>query len=436
MRFARTVFIGVVVLTLFLLVLTLSFAQGAVRTPPLHVDGSIVRTRQHSVPSHKEAIQTSPHPSSSIVSDTVAIVEYTLPVSPTNLLIDQTGDIWFTSFWSHQVGDISQSAIGRLAPTTGEVSVYAITDRGNVWGLKEDSAGNLWYTTVNGNSVGRLEPSTNWFMEWLIPGNHFGLDLDQATGDVWFSVLDDVAGIQRLSPTTNQVTTWSTFPYPCTYDLDVAANGDVWFTVQPCGNQGVGRLDPTTNQITVWTMPIVSSRPFRVVAETDNSIWFTEFASVTNSIAQLVPSTNTLSEYRLPTPNGNPGGLIRVAGRTWFTAGGSGVIGQLDPALGSPVTTILTRTTFFVDRASAVVVPTSYTVVAETAPTNVAVTPITRRLVADGFTESVLPEADSGPWAMASDSVHIWFSESDARRIGKLIPTYFTHFLPLVLNDY
>jgi len=429
--------LGIVVVTVFALAflgLTLSSAQEPVVPVQFSEDGSIV------VETQKEASQIDSDRTQALLdrglpiadTDGMTVTEYVVPVSPINLLVSQGGDVWFCSF--------GNSAIGKLEIATGQVLLYIRPSAGDFWGLKQDSEGNLWYTTVNADAVGRFEPSTNTFVEWAIPETHFGLELDPATGDVWFATHGEAPGIHRLSPASNHVTAWSTRPYADTYDLDIAPDGDVWFTVQPAGKQGLGRLDPTTDQITIWVMPIFNSCPFRVIAETDNSIWFTEFAAVANSIAQLVLSTNTLNEFRVPTPGSNPWSLLRVGDKIWFTEYAAGSIGRLDPALTSPTITVLSPVTFAGTRTENVIVPSSYVVAAGTTPSIIVTAPVTKTETA-GFTEFALSSAHSKPLGMALDPVHgyLWFTESATHRIGRLVvadPMSYTVLLPLIVHNY
>lgn len=434
MKIEKLSIVVVTVFVLALLGLTLTAAQELVVPVQFSEDGSTVVETKREVPQiNSDRIPALLNRGLSVAAtDSVTVTEYVVPVSPYNLLVSQDRDIWFCSF--------RDNAIGKLEIATGQVFSYTRQGNGNIWGLRQDSEGNLWYTTVNADIVGRFEPSTNTFVEWAIPGTHFGLDINLATDDIWFTTRSDASGIYKLSPATNQVTAWATFPYTNTYDLDIAPDGDVWFTVQPMENQGVGRLDPTTDQVTVWMMPRTTSRPFRVVAETNDDIWFTEFATVTNSIAQLAPSTNTLNEFRVPTPDSNPGSLLRASDKIWFTEKAANSIGWLDPALASPTTTVLSPVTFAVTRTVNIIVPSSYTVVAGITPTIMITTPITKTETA-GFAEFTLPTADSEPLGITFEPAqgYLWFTEGATNRIGRLAVAdsiSYTVFLPLVLKNH
>jgi VCBS repeat-containing protein len=418
MKFKSVVLIAVFVL-LFASVGIL-FAQEPTPIPRLSQDGSI-GNEGNSMIHGDRAIQVTNQNFNSDNSvdseETIFIAEYSVPISPTNLLINQTGDIWFSSF--------NDNAIGKLNPTSREVTVYSRQDdNGSVWAVKQDSTGSIWYTTVNASDdvVGKFDPSTNTFQEWAVPDieSHFGLEIDPVSGDVWFA--SHRGGICKLSPATNSLDVWATSVYTDFYDLDIASDGSIWFTVQPYGNQGVGNLNPTTGEINAWEMPVGGSRPFRVVATTSDEIWFTEYATVANSIAQLLPSTNMLNEFQVPVPDSFPGGLVKDGNKIWFTARGANSIGQLQPSLGSPVTNNLSPITLQATKTTVSVTPNSYAATVETTLTDVIDKQVTTSS-SGAYTLLSLPTSDSSPFGITTGSTteEVWFTASGANYIGKLV---------------
>ncbi|MCL5950904.1 MAG: hypothetical protein M1132_04140 [Chloroflexi bacterium] len=416
------------ILILSFLGVGLLLAQGPTSQTRLSSDGAAVGTEQPTsnssapLPLHGQRATLSPTTSASII-------EYTLPITPLNLLFGQNGEIWFSSFGGN--------AIGKLDLNLNRVSVYSRQGTGNVWGLKQDSQGAIWFSTTNEDVVGKLEPSVGRFTEWHVPETHFGLDIDPTTGDIWFTTGGILPGIYKLAPATNNVTIWATSPYTSVYDLGLGADGKVWFTVQPYGNQGVANLAPTTNQVTIWRPPVTTGRPFRVDAKTANEIWFTEFETTTNSIARLVPSANTLSEFGVPTPDSNPGSLVMKGNSVWFTEMGTRKLGRLDPASSSPTTTVSSPITFFAVKTTSTILPISYTVTAQVTPTVMTTTPAPVAM-ANGFTEISLPASSGSLWDVGLAPVQgdVWFSERGINRIGRLTPQALgaSLFLPLLIK--
>lgn len=447
LKLTSLVFIAAL-LSLFVSV-NLLLAQKPTSKPRLSEDGSIVEKPAGSIvlsnainpDLNKQSFNSS---NAASLAEIVTITEYNLPISPTNLLINQAGDIWFSSFRGN--------AIGKLDVTNEKISVYSRqNDDGNVWGVKQTSAGTVWYTTVNADPndiVGKFEPSMNMFFEWSISGSYanLGLETDSATGDVWFASRGDVAGIYRLSPATNNITAWSTTPFTDTYDLDIDADGNIWFTVQPEGNQGVVRLNPNNDQMTVWEMPVAGSRPFRLVALSSNEIWFTEIATITNSIAQLMPSTNTLNEFRIPVSDSLPTDLLKDGNKLSFGLSGANSVGQLNVSSGFPTKTVLSPIALLATRTRSSIMPSNYAASILTTPATL----MTKSVFNTGFsafTIFTLPTDGGRPFGVTleSSTKNIWFTvgelnpalASEVRYIGKLTVgdgEMFTVYIPVVLK--
>ncbi|MCU0508302.1 MAG: hypothetical protein MUC34_07860 [Anaerolineae bacterium] len=369
-------------------------------------------------------------------SSAVAFVQYSTPVTPTHMLVASDGHIWYSSF--------SGSALGELDPQTLLSRVYTLPERKSVFDVAQGAGGIIWYTTANapgGNdTVGRLNPLSGIITEWKLPRNHFGLEVDPATQAIWFSSKGwEKDHIVRLSPQTNQMTGWDLSPYTDTYNLDIAPNGDVWFTVQPRGLQGVGRLKVATGETTIWKLPSPEARPFQLQVLSDAEIWLTEFDATGNSISRLTPQTNQLARYLLPHPDSGPAGLLRQDATIWFTEYRGSRVGALTPATGTPVLTTLQTVTFIAPQNTTTVEPVDVT--PNISKTLSAVKTVNRRGVANGpFTEYALPEAGTKPLDIApGQSGALWFTESNALRINRLEPLAVdppetTVFLPIQLR--
>jgi streptogramin lyase len=411
MKLEQARLVVLLALTLLLAGLNLSLAQGPGPADQLNPLGGIA------LPAGPWAVD--PRQQVPAAAGSTLVTEYTLPVPPTNLLIGSSGEIWFSSIGT-KVGANSDGAIGKLDVSQGTVVVYRLTGHGNMWGLAQDSQGAIWYTTALDDYVGKLDPSTSMAQEWSVPKVHYGVDVDSATGDVWFTTRENTPGIYRLSPGTNKVTAWATDPYTGTYSLDVASNGKVWFTLSVGSNQGVARLDPATDQVTLWTMPIADSKPFIVHAERPQEIWFTELGTAANSVARLVPKTNTLDEFKVPTPGAYPAGVTRLGGRTWFTEFAVGKVGWLDPELAASTETVLERTTFQAMKSTQTIAPSSFTVQPQTTPVDITETPV--NVTTDtGWAEFALPIVQSWPFGIVGDADggNAWFAEQEVNKLGR-----------------
>jgi streptogramin lyase len=99
-----------------------------------------------------------------------------------------------------------------------------------------DADGNVWFTEVAGNKIGRLNPATNEITEWTIPTPISApLGLDASGGFIYF-VEYNAGKIGRLNPSTNEITQWLIlahvgYPYP---GLCVDSSANIWFTSYGC----------------------------------------------------------------------------------------------------------------------------------------------------------------------------------------------------------
>lgn len=147
-------------------------------------------------------------------------------------------------------------------------------------GLVFDAQGNLWFTEINGNKIGKLVPS-------------------------------------EVKPGTSKGITEYPLPHPNSkpHYITAARDGAIWFT-EMVGR--VGKLDPATGQIKEYDVPSKNSEPHKIVEGDDGMIWFLEFE--TNKVARLNPANGKIREYKIP--QGNPHDLAIHEGRVWYTQGG------------------------------------------------------------------------------------------------------------------
>lgn len=147
-------------------------------------------------------------------------------------------------------------------------------------GLVFDAEGNLWFTEINGNKIGKLVPS-------------------------------------EVEPGTSKGITEYELPHPNSkpHYITAARDGTIWFT-EMVGR--VGKIDPATGKITEFDVPTNNSEPHKIVEGNHGMIWFLEFE--VNKVARLNPADGKIREYQIP--QGNPHDLVIHEGRVWYTQGG------------------------------------------------------------------------------------------------------------------
>ncbi|MFQ5481819.1 MAG: Lyase-like protein [Nitrospinaceae bacterium] len=141
--------------------------------------------------------------------------------------------------------------------------------------------GVLWFTMINANKIGKLEPD-------------------------------------RVQPGTSQGITEYPAPRPNSkpHYITVARDGMVWFS-EMAGNR-ITRLDPRTGQFKGFAIPSPRSEPHRLVEDEDGFIWFLEFAA--NKVGRLDPASGSIREFSVG--EGHPHGIAKVGREVWFTLGG------------------------------------------------------------------------------------------------------------------
>jgi virginiamycin B lyase len=120
------------------------------------------------------------------------------------VVVAPNGDIWFTSF-------VLDGPIARVTKD-GALSKFYPPTKGKPQRLVLDKDGNVWFSERQGNKIGRLDPKTETFTEFPLPGPEgspyaIGIDGD---GMIWTSSHEQDT-MDRLDPKTGKVTE---YPFP------------------------------------------------------------------------------------------------------------------------------------------------------------------------------------------------------------------------------
>jgi len=193
--------------------------------------------------------------------------------------------------------------------------------------------GSLWYTGMQSNTLGRLDPKTGKIKEYPLKspnsGPH-GLVADRE-GNIWFTANYE-RYIGKLNPKTGEVNEYP-MPDPVARDphtLIFDAKGMLWFTVQ--GSNFVGRLDPKAGAIRLKQSPTSGSKPYGIVVNTKGIPFFCELGI--NKLASIHPDTMEITEYTLP-EGARPRRLtIGSDDMVYYTDYARGYLGRLNPKEG------------------------------------------------------------------------------------------------------
>lgn len=285
-----------------------------------------------------------------VTAQAITIEEYPTPTpdsSPTDLHFDSQGNLWFTM--------INANKLGRLVPALAKpgrsegITEYPIpTSNSQPHYLAVDAQDRIWFSELRGNKIGLLDPRTGALTEYPIPTpssepHHLAFD---AKGDLWF--LEFGANkVGRLDPATGAIREYSiSAPDGHPHDLAIDAKGRLWITMGGLFFAGkptnrLGMLDPGTEKIVEFRIPPDDSVPHGITVGSGEDLWLTLFFKGKIVRVTAGPSGITrLTEYLVPSEKGQPHDLALDQSRNliWFTNHRGTSIGRLDLSKAEPGT--------------------------------------------------------------------------------------------------
>lgn len=212
-----------------------------------------------------------------------------LPAAPNDLTFDARGNVWFT--------ELNANAIGRLDPRSGAIKQFALTTSAkaqplNPYGIAVDPRGRIWFTEASTSTIGWLDPATGALHFYALAGVAPGL-MEIASdphGVIWVTSFN--AGLLlSLNPQTGAIKRYYA-PAPGgnaggLYGLTIMPNGEVWVTLSALSI--IARLDVAANRFVYYTIPTSSSLPLGIVSDANQTLWFTEAGS--DKIGMLQPQS-------------------------------------------------------------------------------------------------------------------------------------------------
>ena len=174
--------------------------------------------------------------------------------------------------------------------TIGTINEFNIPTAGSMPnGIATGPDGNLWFTEIVVNKIGRITPA-GVITEFNIP----------------------TAGSEI-------------------YSIAAGPDGNLWFAEN--GGNKIGRITPA-GVITEFNIPTAGSRPFGITTGSDGNLWFTEHAA--NKIGRITPA-GVITEFPIPTASSLPCDITAGPdGDLWFTERNASKIGRfqlLDPVV-------------------------------------------------------------------------------------------------------
>ncbi len=220
------------------------------------------------------------------------------------------------------ITDGGRNAIIRVDPATRALSEWALpadTGYANLNTAAFDRHGRLWFTGQSGY-YGRVDPARGDVRVWPAPQGRgpYGITATPA-GDIWYCSL---AGnhIARVDIDTGEATVvLPPTPGQGARRVWSDSRGRIWVSYWNTGH--VGRYDPATRSWREWKLPGASPRTYSVWVDPDDVVWLTEWSA--NAVVRFDPATEVFVSY----PSNRPGAAVRQMlgrkGEAWGAESGT-----------------------------------------------------------------------------------------------------------------
>jgi streptogramin lyase len=245
---------------------------------------------------------------------------------PYGITAGPNGNLWFTELNANMIGEINPTthAISQFVPPKGSYDIQGITSAPD---------GNVWFAEWGANKIGMINPTTDAITQFTLPSLGTNVDPHMITagpdGNIWFTDGGGGVGyIGMINPSSHAISEFAV-PYANSlpFGITTGPDGNLWFADE--GNSTIGTINPTTRAITEFAVPTASSTPFDITAGSDGNLWFTE--SGAEQMGEINPTTDAISEFSVPTAGGEPYGITAGPdGNLWFGTTGAD-IGMINP---------------------------------------------------------------------------------------------------------
>ena len=200
---------------------------------------------------------------------------HTLRVNPK----DPHGLVWYT--------DAGRNSVFSIHPKTGHVKEYHLLKKDQAvaagkgesrgltpYGLDVAPDGSIWYSKLNANRIGRIDPKApdgdikEWNPPFRGPRRHH-VDQD---GIVWVPGFGSGV-LGRFDPKSEQWTTYALPDYDnqIPYALNIDAKGIVW--ICGTGNDTIARFDPETERLIEIPMPTRVTFTREIEFDEKGNVW-------------------------------------------------------------------------------------------------------------------------------------------------------------------
>lgn len=184
-------------------------------------------------------------------------------------VFDRNGIYWFTG---------QSGFYGRLDPKSADMKVFAAPRGVGPYGITVTPKGDIWYASLAGNHIARIDLSTG-----------------QANV------------VEPPTPKQGARRIWSD------------SKNRLWVSEWNSGN--VSRHDPADGSWRAWKLPGDNPRAYAVYVDDKDKVWLTDFAA--NAIVRFDPLTEKFATFRSDKPGANVRQLDGRPGETWGAESGN-----------------------------------------------------------------------------------------------------------------
>ncbi|MGC2563739.1 MAG: hypothetical protein WA326_12105, partial [Nitrososphaeraceae archaeon] len=221
---------------------------------------------------------------------------------PLGIVVDTNeGKVWYLSTKNGSLGsyDLREQRFEKERKIPVWPSRENPTDSSQVWTMKVDQHGNIWFTDEKQNSLWKYEPSSDTFETYKIParsesfGSIYPVSLDfDAIGNLYFVGIRSptlwFGNTTEMSNNTSQGITEIPLPLQGFEGIDrdlistgsiVTDNNDksVWISLLAFGHKGqIIRYDTTEQTFNTYDLPRRLSSPVGIALEDSGNLWVTD----------------------------------------------------------------------------------------------------------------------------------------------------------------
>ncbi len=234
--------------------------------------------------------------------------------APHGVIVGPDGAPWIT--------DGGRNAIVRVDPATRAVKSWPLpaeAANANLNTATFDRRGRIWFTGQSG-WYGRLDPATGDMKAWRAPRGYgpYGI-ATTPSGEVWYASL---AGnhVARIDVETGVATPVDPpTPGQGARRIWSDSKGRLWVSYWYAGK--VGRYDPAAKAWREWTLPGERPQAYSVWVDDRDGVWLTDWAS--NAIMRFDPASERFESYPSDRPGANVRQMLGRPGEAWGAESGT-----------------------------------------------------------------------------------------------------------------